>query len=66
MTTDAAMGTLGGQWALVTGASKGIGYAIAEKLVGDGANVVLVARNVEDLDEAQRSLAKAPGPTSRS
>lgn len=50
-----------GQWALVTGASKGIGYGIAEKLLGAGANVVLVARNVVDLDEAQRSLARDAG-----
>src|SRR5687768_11407030 len=58
----AVSGTLDGQWALVTGASKGIGYGIAEKLVGDGANVVLVARNVDDLEEAERSLAKIAGP----
>jgi NAD(P)-dependent dehydrogenase (short-subunit alcohol dehydrogenase family) len=46
----------------VTGASKGIGFGIAEKLVGDGANLVLVARNVEDLEEARRTLAKDAGP----
>jgi 3-oxoacyl-[acyl-carrier protein] reductase len=55
-------GSLAGQWALVTGASKGIGYGIAEKLVGDGANLVLVARNVDDLEEARRSLEKIAGP----
>lgn len=55
-------GSLEGQWALVTGASKGIGYGIAQKLVGDGANVVLVARNVGDLEEAERSLAEIAGP----
>ena len=55
-------GTLDGQWALVTGASKGIGYGIAEKLVGDGANIVLVARNLDDLEEAERRLAKIAGP----
>lgn len=50
--------SLVGQWALVTGASKGIGYAIAEKLVDDGASVVLVARNADDLELAQRKLDK--------
>ena len=50
-----------GQWALVTGASKGIGYGIAERFVDDGANVVLVARNRDDLDEAQRNLDKVAG-----
>ena len=49
----------------MTGASKGIGYGIAEKLVGDGANVVLVARNVQDLDDAQRTLAQLAGPDQR-
>lgn len=58
-------GTLSGQWALVTGASKGIGFGIAEKLVGEGANVVLVARNVPDLEEAERALAKVAGPDQR-
>ncbi|MGH9085400.1 MAG: SDR family NAD(P)-dependent oxidoreductase [Acidimicrobiales bacterium] len=55
-------GSLTGQWALVTGASKGIGFGIAEKLVGDGANLVLVARNPDDLDEAARNLAELAGP----
>ena len=58
-------GSLAGQWALVTGASKGIGYGIAEKLVDDGANLVLVARNVDDLEEARRTLEKVAGPDQR-
>jgi NAD(P)-dependent dehydrogenase (short-subunit alcohol dehydrogenase family) len=57
--------TLAGQWALVTGASKGIGYGIAEKLVGEGANLVLVARKLDDLEEAERNLAKLAGPEQR-
>jgi len=43
--------SLAGQWAVVTGGSMGIGRAIAERLVGGGANVVVVARGREALDE---------------
>ena len=58
-------GSLAGQWALVTGASKGIGYGIAEKLLGDGANLVLVARNVDDLESARHTLEEVAGPDQR-
>jgi 3-oxoacyl-[acyl-carrier protein] reductase len=57
--------SLAGQWALVTGASKGIGYGISQKLVGAGANLVLVARSVDDLAQAQRSLGAIAGPDQR-
>jgi 3-oxoacyl-[acyl-carrier protein] reductase len=45
-----------GQWAVVTGASKGIGRGIAGALHAAGANVVLVARGADPLDEAKRTL----------
>lgn len=38
-----------GKTAIVTGASSGIGSAIAKELSGAGANVVLAARNEEKL-----------------
>jgi NAD(P)-dependent dehydrogenase (short-subunit alcohol dehydrogenase family) len=43
---------LTGEWAVVTGGSKGIGKAIGQRLLAGGANVVLVARNADDLAEA--------------
>ncbi len=46
------MRDLNGQWAVVTGASKGIGAGIAEALVAQGAHVLLVARNRDDLESA--------------
>jgi 3-oxoacyl-[acyl-carrier protein] reductase len=46
------------QVSLVTGASRGIGLAIARRLASDGATVVCVARNPEALDAAVASLRK--------
>ncbi|MEU6642637.1 SDR family oxidoreductase [Saccharomonospora sp. NPDC046836] len=43
---------LGGRTAIVTGASRGIGLGIAQRLVADGARVVVTARKKEALDEA--------------
>ena len=45
--------------AIVTGASRGIGLGIAQRLVADGAKVVITARGQEALDEA---VAQLGGP----
>jgi 3-oxoacyl-[acyl-carrier protein] reductase len=45
-----------GKWALVGGASKGLGYGCAQALVREGVNVVIVARGAEALNAAAVSL----------
>jgi 3-oxoacyl-[acyl-carrier protein] reductase len=47
---------LEGRTAIVTGASRGIGLAIAHRLVADGARVVITGRTQETLDEAVAGL----------
>ena len=42
--------------ALITGASKGIGFAIAEELVKEDINVCITARNKDDLENAANKL----------
>jgi NAD(P)-dependent dehydrogenase (short-subunit alcohol dehydrogenase family) len=54
--TDSSMARLTGQTAIVTGASRGIGLAIAARLVAEGARVCLTARKIEALDEAVMQL----------
>jgi 3-oxoacyl-[acyl-carrier protein] reductase len=51
---------IAGKWALVCGASKGLGFGCAEALVREGVNVVLVARGAEALDAAVRKLMADP------
>jgi len=52
---------LNGKTAVVTGSSKGIGYAIAEALASAGANVTVSARNQEDVKRAAAALNDAGG-----
>ena len=45
--------------ALLTGASRGLGFALARSLVGDGWSVVIDARSAPDLDAAADALRAA-------
>lgn len=50
------MGRLSGKSAIVTGASRGIGLAIAKRIVAEGGRVCLTARTAETLEAAVAAL----------
>ena len=48
--------------AIVTGASKGLGFALAQQLADAGWNLIIDARNASELHEAAASLAQTEDP----
>lgn len=56
---------LAGKVAIITGASQGLGLEIARKYLLAGADVMLCARDLALLQEAQARLSKFAGPTQR-
>ena len=54
-----------GEWALVAGASEGLGAAFAEQLAARGMNVLLLARREQELAQLAQRLAKKYGIETR-
>jgi NAD(P)-dependent dehydrogenase (short-subunit alcohol dehydrogenase family) len=52
---------LDGRVAVITGASKGLGKAMALALGGAGASIALVSRNIEQLNQVDRAVKDAGG-----
>ncbi|MCW2237103.1 SDR family NAD(P)-dependent oxidoreductase [Azospirillum canadense] len=55
------MSRLNGRIALITGASRGIGAAVAKRFAAEGAHVILTARTVGGLEETDEAIYKATG-----
>jgi NAD(P)-dependent dehydrogenase (short-subunit alcohol dehydrogenase family) len=58
---EIAVGSLKGQVAIITGGTRGIGRATAERFAAEGANVALCARSQDALDQAAKEIEAAHG-----
>ncbi|HET9949812.1 MAG TPA: SDR family oxidoreductase [Longimicrobiales bacterium] len=57
----ATLPSLEGDVALVTGGSRGLGYLLAERLLEQGCDVAICARDAGDLERARARLARTHG-----
>ena len=61
MTENEQKGRLAGRLALITGASRGIGAAVARRFAAEGAQVMLTARTIGGLEEVDDEIRRAGG-----
>ena len=54
-------GALAGKVALVTGATRGLGFAIATAMAESGATVVVSSRKLDACEDAAARIAEATG-----
>ncbi|KAM5297507.1 17-beta-hydroxysteroid dehydrogenase type 3-like [Glossophaga mutica] len=54
-----------GAWAVVTGATSGIGRACAHELAGRGLNIVLISRNLSKLKHEAKEIERSHGRVTR-
>jgi len=58
MATSSKLTTLKGKTSLITGGTRGIGFAIAQTMIQNGMNVIITGRNAKSLAIAKKKLGK--------